>query len=217
MGSEPTPTPKLSLLSLPSKPQESPAGMLTPPIHTLASVPFQWEEAPGKPRPLATNQVHPKSKTARCLELPPRMLCEARVNNVPSPATVSDVPDLGAQHQSLPRSRSLSFGKGMSLFSRFENLGRRDNKGGAISGSSRWGSFRRNKQVVEGSVDISTSPVVDRGCGGGGEGVSTKVKITRIRRKSSFLSFSSTRTHLWTNIYESFKQVGLWKRRQQKN
>ncbi|KAJ9146537.1 hypothetical protein P3X46_028787 [Hevea brasiliensis] len=210
MGSEASPTPRLPLFSLRSKSNE-PQGLPTPPIHTLASVPFQWEEAPGKPRPCTTtNEQQPKSKTARCLELPPRLLCEAKVNNLPSPTTILDGPYLG---HSRSRSRSLSFGKGMSSFSSLENLGRRGNKGRMIFGSSRWGSFRRNKEVVEGSVDFSSSPVFDSGDGG----LSTKVKITRIRRKSSFLSFSSTRSHLWTNIYESFKQVVPWRRRQQRN
>ncbi|XP_021658005.2 uncharacterized protein At4g00950 [Hevea brasiliensis] len=212
MGSEPSPAPKLSFFSLPSKPQESP-GLSTSPIHTLASVPFLWEEAPGKPRPWTTNQVHPNSKTARCLELPPRLFCEARVNNMPSPTTVLDEPYLSAHHQSLSHSSSLSFGKGRSLFSSFENLATRDGKGRVIFGSSRWGSFRRNKPVVEGSVDFSSSPVFDRR---GVDGVTAKVKITRIR-KSSFLGFSSTRSHLWTDIYKSFKQVAPWRRRQQKN
>ncbi|XP_043810148.1 uncharacterized protein LOC110608512 isoform X2 [Manihot esculenta] len=190
MGSEPTPIPKLSLFLLPSKPN-GPPGLPTTPMHTLASVPFQWEEAPGKPRPCTTtNQLQPKSKTTRFLELPPRLLCEAKVNNMPSPTTILDGPYLG---HSLSRSRSLSFGKGMPSFSSLENLGRRGNKGRVIFGSSRWGSFRRNKEGVEDSVVFSSSPVFDSGDGG----VGTKVKITRIRRKSSFLSFSSTKSHLW--------------------
>lgn len=174
---EASPTPKLSLFLLPKK-QHNPPGLSTPPIHTLASVPFKWEEAPGKPRPCNKTQSNPKSSTVRCLELPPRLLNEAKVNNMPSPTTVLDGPDVGR-----PLSRSLSLGKGRS----FENLGRKvSNKDKVIFASSRWGSFRRNKDVVDGSDD---------GDYDGG----TKVKITRVKRRSSFLSFSSSRSHLWVS------------------
>ncbi|EEF45671.1 conserved hypothetical protein [Ricinus communis] len=201
---EPSPAPKLSLLSLPNKPyeqQQQQPGLLTPPIHAPASVPFKWEEAPGKPRPSCTNNKsnsnnhHPKPKTAkRCLDLPPRLLFEAsKVNNIPSPTTVLDGPYMGTtttrdDHQSLSRSRSLSFGKGRS----FIGLQKLNKKG-----SSRWGSFRKDsntKEVVcDGSVDFSVPCGFDDGDHG------SKVKITRIKRKPSFLtSFSSSsRSHLW--------------------
>ncbi|KDP25769.1 hypothetical protein JCGZ_23924 [Jatropha curcas] len=204
---EKSPAPKLSFLSLPNKPQDPP-GLLTPPIHTLASVPFQWEEAPGKPRLSNTHhhQPPPKSKTARCLELPPRLLNEAKVNNVSSPTTVLDGPYLSSQSNSLTRSSSLSFRNGKS-FSNLDNLSRRSNKGRGIFWSSRWGSFRGNhKEVIEGSIDLSSSACNGHD-GGGSSGGDTKVKVTRVRRKFSFFSFSSTRSHSWTNIYESFKQV----------
>ena len=77
--------PKLSLYSLPSKPPTLP-DRLTPPLNTVAAVPFLWEEAPGKPRP--THDDPPKSKAVRSLDLPPRLT--ALVNNeiIPSPTTV---------------------------------------------------------------------------------------------------------------------------------
>lgn len=88
--------PKLSLTVFPShKPiaSESP-WTLTPPLHPMASVPFEWEEAPGRPRPInISGQCKPNS--ARCLELPPRMLVEAQVmtSHMPSsPTTVLDGP-----------------------------------------------------------------------------------------------------------------------------
>ncbi|KAK9914441.1 hypothetical protein M0R45_038221 [Rubus argutus] len=70
MSSEASPEPKLSLFSLPSQPPEPP-GTLTPPLLTSVSVPFQWEEAPGKPRHCGGG-TEPKAKCARSLELPPR-------------------------------------------------------------------------------------------------------------------------------------------------
>ncbi|KAJ6976668.1 hypothetical protein D5086_022882 [Populus alba] len=72
LGYDPSPTPKLSLFSLPGKLHESPARMLTSPIHTLASVPFKWEDAPGKPSPPCMPQSD-EPKIDRCLELPPRL------------------------------------------------------------------------------------------------------------------------------------------------
>ncbi|KAJ6410996.1 hypothetical protein OIU84_007699 [Salix udensis] len=170
LGYDPSPTPKLALFSFSGKRHESPAGMLTPPIHTLASVPFKWEEAPGKPRPSCISTHQSKPKFARCLELPPRLLNEVKVSNSPSPSTVLDGPYV---------SRSLSLGKGSS-WSSLENLG----GAGKVSNSS--------------------------GVSHGGE---TKVKITRIRRRSSFLGLSHSRSHFWTDMYESFKHAVPWTRR----
>lgn len=196
LGYDPSPTPKLSLFSLSSKLHESPAGMLTPPIHTLASVPFKWEEAPGKPRPSCATQSKPKF--ARCLELPPRLLNEAKVSNMPSPTTVFDGPYLP---------RSLSLGKGRSL-SNLENLGcgEVNSKERVTFGSGRWGFFRKNNKEVaapsHGDIGVNH---------GGREAV--RVKITRIRRRSSFLGLSHTRSHFWTDMYESFKHAVPWTRR----
>ncbi|KAK7338075.1 hypothetical protein VNO77_18673 [Canavalia gladiata] len=59
-------------------PEEEKSGMLTPPLHTSASVPFRWEQEPGKPIPflLTHSDLLPK-----CLKLPPRLL-------IPSPTTL---------------------------------------------------------------------------------------------------------------------------------
>ncbi|KAI3735425.1 hypothetical protein L6452_14922 [Arctium lappa] len=52
-------------------------GSCTPPPHTVATVPFQWEEAPGKPRSASTTTANDpppqKSKSFRSLHLPPKM------------------------------------------------------------------------------------------------------------------------------------------------
>ena len=187
MGSEAecetTPTPKLSLYSFLGKAKE-PSGMITPPVHTSVSIPFQWEEAPGKPRPFhsTTSDTTSQSKpnAARCLELPPRLLAEAKVANMPSPTTVLDGPDGGRF-----LSYTLSFRKGGSFRSP-DN--KRVNKEKVKFGSSRWGSFRKAGRVVQGSFDFAT-PVVD-----GGDGA--QVKITRVRRKGSLLSLSQARSHV---------------------
>ncbi|KAJ7965330.1 DUF688 domain-containing protein [Quillaja saponaria] len=132
--------PKLALFSLPSKPSETP-GLLSPPSQTTASIPFQWEEAPGKPRPCNT-QFKPNS--ARSLELPPRLLFsgQAKVTNMPSPTTVLDGPYVG---------------QNLSFSSSFRNPADSVKSSGYF-GSRRWSSFRKNnKEVVESNFDFSAS------------------------------------------------------------
>ncbi|RVW14530.1 hypothetical protein CK203_077268 [Vitis vinifera] len=155
MGSDqflPISSPKLPIYSLPVK-KEEPPGMLTPPLQAAVSVPFEWEEAPGKPR--AWNRGE-KARSARCLDLPPRMSARVKISDVCSPTTVLEGPYVG---------RSVSFGNG----------------GGKSDGAKERSSVA---------------------AGGGGE-KETKVKITRMTRKGSFLGMSSTRSHLWG--FASFK------------
>ncbi|KAA8533590.1 hypothetical protein F0562_030976 [Nyssa sinensis] len=198
-------TPKLSLYSLPSKPPEPP-GMLTPPLNTLASVPFQWEEVPGKPRACTTMITDsPKSKTAarRCLDLPPRLLTEAKVTSMPSPTTVLDGPYVG---RSLSETLSFSLGKG-SFRSHEARMG-----GGKRECKERWnfsswscGSLKENSGIFGGNFEFSNS--ADGGCaGGGGESNDTKVKITRIKRRSSFLSLSNARFNLWQALTKALSK-----------
>ncbi|KAK7828158.1 uncharacterized protein At4g00950 isoform X1 [Quercus suber] len=198
-------TPKLSLFSFPSNPPE-PTGTLTPPPRIQASVPFRWEEAPGKPRPCTktTTESSSKPKCARSLELPPRLLLsESKMTKTPSPTTVLDGPYVG---------RSISFR--FSLRSPEALVGKKlaKDKGGSM----RWGSFRKTKEVVEGIFDFSSYPVVDSGGGGGGGG-DTKMKITRVKKRSgSFSNLSHTKPPFLANIYESLKQAVPWRRRQER-
>lgn len=208
MGSPPTP--KLSLYSFPSMAKE-PSGMITPPIHASVSIPFLWEEAPGRPRRSyrgSENETDTsngsKPNVARCLELPPRLLAEAKVANMPSPTTVLDGPDSGRVV-----SRTLSFRKGGSFRSP-DN--KRLSKEKVLFGSSRWGSFRKAGRVVQGSSFDSSDPPMVNGRDGGGSGGGTQVKITRVRRKGSLLSLTQARSHVLASIYESFKQVVPWRR-----
>ncbi|KAG4914124.1 hypothetical protein AAZX31_19G242200 [Glycine max] len=85
MGEEQRSIARLPLFSIQS-PETERSGMATPPLETLASVPFRWEQVPGKPRP-STALVpfsNPPDLLPKCLELPPRLL-------IPSPATVFKV------------------------------------------------------------------------------------------------------------------------------
>ena len=75
------------------------SGMVTPPLYTSASVPFGWEEEPGKPRP-CTALV--SFTTQKSLELPPRLqLLDdddatklSKVSELPSPTTVLEGPSV---------------------------------------------------------------------------------------------------------------------------
>ncbi|XP_030467146.2 uncharacterized protein At4g00950-like [Syzygium oleosum] len=194
----PTP-PQLSLFSLPRKPLEPP-GMLTPPLHSkAASVPFKWEEAPGKPRH-CRHAAEPKpAAAAGCLDLPPRLLSGAAVHDGPYyPGRAPSFRTLGGSFRS-PESRS-----------------RRDIRERVTFGSMRWGfpGKERVSGVVEGSPGISLSVLYDDG--GVGEESVTKVKITRVSRRKSFFSLSHAKSHLWESIYGGFKQVVPWRRRQDK-
>ena len=160
---------KLSLLVPPrtSMPPEAPT---PPPRTTTVSVPFQWEEAPGKPRPCHTRSEPNKgSDVARTLELPPRLLfLETKVSNsMPSPTTVLDGPYVG---------RATSF---TSSF-RTPKESWKDN-----FGSSRWGGVK--KKNGEGSFDFSSWT----------EDGTSKVNITRVRRRGSF---SQARSQLWVSL-----------------
>ncbi|XP_028790750.1 uncharacterized protein At4g00950 isoform X2 [Neltuma alba] len=190
MGSDDGTPPKLSLLiSRPDKPPEMP----TPPLHAAASVPFQWEEAPGKPR---HRPAESKPKIARTLNLPPRLLSsEAKVSSAPSPTTVLDGPFMG-RTMSLTSSRNAS----------------KDYWSGNF-GSSRWRSFKRNrekeeeKEVGGGSFDFPNRAA---------DGRTAKGRISRagIRRRGSFLG-NTYRSNLWASICDSLKQVVPWRRKQE--
>lgn len=94
---------KLRLNAIPKRVKEA-AGEITvtPPVQKLATVPFEWEEAPGKPRP-----TEPKSKAVRCLQLqlPPTQAIAIRQ---PSPTSVLDDSLNSLSNLPLCRSRSLS-------------------------------------------------------------------------------------------------------------
>ncbi|KAK7317114.1 hypothetical protein RJT34_01081 [Clitoria ternatea] len=178
---QPTYTPtKLSLLiSRPNMPPETPP----PPPHTTVSVPFKWEEAPGKPR-----HCHTQSEPAKTLELPPRLffLESNKLSNIdgPSPTTVLDGPYVG---------RAMSFSSSYRTPREHWN---------SHFGSTRWSGLKKiNKDDDEGIFDFSDNCTIK-----------PKVKIAR---RSTFLTISKPTSHFWANIYDSFKQVVPWRRKQQ--
>ncbi|CAJ1974411.1 unnamed protein product [Sphenostylis stenocarpa] len=185
---EPTYTPtKLPLLiSRPTTAAETPPPPPPPssPPQTTISVPFKWEEAPGKPRHCHT-ESEPDDGVKRTLELPPRLLF---LLDGPSPTTVLDGPYVG---------RAMSF-----------TTSYRTPRGYCNSnfGSSRWSGYKKiTTDDSEGSFDFSPDCST----------TTPNVKITRVPRRGSSWTLSKQRSHIWASIYESFKQVVPWKRKQQ--
>lgn len=93
-------------------PEEHESGMLTPPLHTSASVPFRWEEEPGKPRPCTALTTTTNNISEGGLELPPRLKLvvpapstnDQKMTKMSSPTTVLDGP-----YHNLPLFQSSSF------------------------------------------------------------------------------------------------------------
>lgn len=85
--------PKLPLLAFAAMDSPDRSGMPTPPIHTSVSVPFRWEEEPGKPRfcfrtPNNSSDSKNTATQRKCLELPPRLLLmDPKVPKLPPPTT----------------------------------------------------------------------------------------------------------------------------------
>ncbi|KAG9448217.1 hypothetical protein H6P81_014345 [Aristolochia fimbriata] len=222
------PTLKLSFYTLPNQSPE-PAGMLTPPLRPPASVPFLWEEAPGKPRSFSTTGdgdgdgesegdregLFSVGCRVRCLDLPPRLQNEASL--VTSPTTVLDGPYI-ARSASCTSQRSVKDsspekGPGSGFFHRKEKDKMKDRV------LAFWGKKTRK---VKGEAGIETNggrnSTFDQfpcssalSVAGDGEDNFTRVKITRFRRTGSFVNISSSTTHFWETISGGIKQVVPWR------
>ncbi|EOX95677.1 hypothetical protein QUC31_005159 [Theobroma cacao] len=227
-------TPKLPLFSASHAHMQSPerSGMLTPPLHALASVPFRWEEEPGKPKPcttLATIFSNPNDFAQKCLELPPRLLLDAKITDkLPSPTTVLEGPYRGRA-----RFQSSSFRMASECYGSFRAgsyspemvhldtmvLSKRGYKEKGFLGSWRRRALKARREVGGKSYVFPSSGDRDSECCREGEesSGSTSVKITRIRRVGSFSSLSHSKSHFWASIYEGLKQVVPWSKRERKD
>ncbi|GMI98974.1 hypothetical protein like AT4G27810 [Hibiscus trionum] len=199
-------SPRLPLFSSPHAHMVSPErpGTLTPPLRSSASVPFLWEEEPGKPKACATVSPFPDNFARKCLELPPR-LQEANKNNnkVCSPTTVLDGPYMGRT-----RFQSSSF---------------------RMVKSERYGSFRGPENMVPERVEREKDGFHGsrrRSDGGGKSYVfpsygeeynSSSVNIRRMNKCGSLNSRSLSKSHFWASIYEGLKQVVPWSKREKKD
>ncbi|KAL4586164.1 hypothetical protein LXL04_010796 [Taraxacum kok-saghyz] len=240
--SDPISIPKLQLFSMAVPRLPEPSGMLTPPLQTSASVPFRWEEQPGKPRPctdLILASTHHTTTVNRCLELPPRLtMVESNViTKTPSPTTVLDGPGDTASvgGKSLFPSSSFRFAKerrrkGQRQRSFDSNCSggwspNDDSSGGGHQlllpgnkeepqkvGRGLFGSFR-----LRGShkpKDGKDSSVISPSSMSSMDSGFFEKKAKRMRRNSSVSKV--TRSHFWTAIYEGFRQVVPWKKKSKK-
>ncbi|KAJ7962599.1 DUF688 domain-containing protein [Quillaja saponaria] len=231
--SEPSSIPKLPLLSIQLMQSPERSGMLTPPLHTSASVPFRWEEEPGKPRPCTalTPFINSTDFVHKCLELPPRLQIDANNTKLASPTTVLDGPYMGR-----PKIQSSSFRISKECYGSFSHergskeyygsfshergqlgtilLSKRGLKERGWFGSWRRKAFKGKREVNGGSYVFPSS--VDRESDSGssafGDGhTDTRAKVTKIKRTGSFSSPSHVRSHFWTTIREGLKQVVPWR------
>ncbi|XP_021748181.1 uncharacterized protein At4g00950-like [Chenopodium quinoa] len=173
-----TTIPKLPLYSLKNQ-QQRYSGNLTSPLHTSASVPFKWEEHPGKPLPCLTLALPSTvTNTVKSLELPPRLLNESKFTKTPSPTTVLEGPYSNFT-SAVGKSSSFRFlrkrqGSFDGTFSLWGSRGSSPERGllGTIvlsrSGSSRrenkglFGSWKK-KDFKSSNNNSKTSEVVDEG------------------------------------------------------
>ncbi|KAJ4728096.1 DUF688 domain-containing protein [Melia azedarach] len=224
---------KLPLFSIPAN-MHSPErpGMLTPPLHTSAAVPFRWEEEPGKPKPCTALATIPDSEndlSQKCLELPPRLLLmDANMTKLSSPTTVLDGPYVGRSSRFQGPSFRMSsecygsFRKSLSPERDHDEFGalvlskRVHNNDKGLFGSWRKKSLKSKKEVGGGSYVFPSSVDRESECSREGEG-SSGSSITRIRRSGSFTTVSRARPRFWATLCGGLKQVVVpWRNRKAK-
>ncbi|PIN24551.1 hypothetical protein CDL12_02736 [Handroanthus impetiginosus] len=201
---------KLPFLHIPLATMDSPehpSGLSTPPLQTLVSVPFKWEEQPGKPRPCS--DIIPLPEPVKCLELPPcRMEPANKITKTPSPTTVLD----GPYNVGKPKFSSFRFlREGHDSFESCTS----GSPEGLLGGSNKKGFFSKfrggRKEFDGGSSRFSSSSF----CSSDSDESCVKVKDSgggKMRRNGSFYSFSHARpSHILATIYEGLKQVVQWK------
>ncbi|MED6194454.1 hypothetical protein PIB30_028752 [Stylosanthes scabra] len=192
-----------------SSPERS--GTVTPPLCTLASVPFHWEEEPGKPRATSNAIVtltNSKSKSNSSLQLPPRLQQllhdegdDDDATKVHSPSSVLEGPYCVSRSNTchLPPS-SRSFNKAMRMKERgwFGSL--RGEKG-----------FNVRREVTRGSYVFTSNSTSSSAEEDYHVNVSdNKVRsVTKMQRSRSISHLFHAKP--WTMICESFKQVVPWK------
>lgn len=203
--------PKLSLYSLPSQRRE-PSGMATPPLRVPVSVPFSWEEAPGKPRKepgLRDPRPSPSRGWRRGLDLPPRMVVEEMRGNNVSSVTALDGPYVLGRAATCS---SFSWGENPVKSKERGVWFWRRGKGRKVRRDRNWEmSFKGLRGFISPSLSSSSQSSADSSVG---DGVGNeeeeeakhdrKVRITRFTRTKSLASVSSYATsHLWVCLPSS--------------
>ncbi|XP_072966822.1 uncharacterized protein At4g00950-like [Typha angustifolia] len=211
--------PKISFYSLPRQ-RPDPPGLATPPLRLPVSIPFVWEEAPGKPKEesgiraqdLVRRHSTPSPFRSRVLDLPPRMA--GKTDDVDSPTTVLDGPySLSgcysfAHAEEEPHVGVSGRKKEKAVWFWRRRKVRRDGKWEAsLDGASP--SFPNPSSVSSHSCYNSGDGDVGRS-----EEEERKVRLKRFRSSRSLaLSVSLDGTsQLWARLCESMKQVVPWRR-----
>ncbi|KAL6575619.1 hypothetical protein OROHE_000996 [Orobanche hederae] len=204
---------------------DHPSGISTPPLQPAASVPFKWEQEPGKPRP--GTQATTPPEPAKCLDPPPcRMQFAAagtdpatRITETPSPSSILEGPydynNVGRPRFSSSRflirdgqdsSGSYSIADTEIPTPREGALlgGGRKSKGKGLFGKFKGGnggSFEFSSRSCDSSSDESRRRRTENS---GGK--------KKLRRRASFSGDSHAKSsHIWATIYEGFKHVVHWK------
>ncbi|KAG4940141.1 hypothetical protein JHK87_044012 [Glycine soja] len=215
--------PKLPLLNPPTMHSPERSGMKTPPLFTSASVPFGWEEEPGKPRP-CTDIVSFSNPTPKCLELPPRLLLDSQNNNksnkLSSPTTVLEGPYPYVATTNTCNSPSFRMNEDLygSFGSERGKLGtmvlnqgvgiKEEEKEKGWFGSWREKALKREASGGGGSYVFPSSVEKDPEC----VGTHKKVRSMRKRnRPGSFTNPFHAKSSVWTTMCEGLKRVVPWR------
>jgi hypothetical protein len=205
-------TPRLPLFSVPLMQSTEPSGMLTPPFHSSAAVPFRWEEEPGKPRP-CTALANISDFATKCLELPPRLLSSD--TKLTSPTTVLDGPYAGTRS----KFQSSSFRISRECYGSFSHERAQLGAPTPLSLSKRrgwlgsWGrrAFKSKKEVGGFSHVFPSTLDKESDCGTtAGESNNKKGKMTKIKRAGSLSNLSHARSHFWVSITSFFFFFFFW-------
>ncbi|GAU37399.1 hypothetical protein TSUD_361040, partial [Trifolium subterraneum] len=184
--------PKLPLLN-PSPLMYSPerSGTKTPPLYISASVPFVWEEEPGKPKPCTDIVTFSNPTTLiKCLELPPKLQ---------SPTTVLDGPYKKECESQSFGSENVKLG---SLILKEEEMG------GKKKGF--FGNWRKKDIKVKKHVFLSSSVDKDNGEIIGSD-KNLQMKKIKHYGSSSFDNPFHAKSPVWTKMCEGLKRVVPWK------
>ncbi|OIW02301.1 hypothetical protein TanjilG_11195 [Lupinus angustifolius] len=198
--------PRLSLFKFNPSSIHSPerSGMQTPPSRTSVSVPFRWEEEPGKPKP-CTDLVcfSNKPTTPKCLELPPRLLISDANNTkqlLPSPTTVLEglfVDDDWNGSFAAERAQ---------LGTTVITNGVVGNKEKGWFGSWREKVFKVNREV-SGGVDKDADNI-----GNIIGGSHKRLRITKVKLSISSSNISHAKSCVWISQYFGFSNTNKWYR-----
>ncbi|CAM8917673.1 unnamed protein product [Rhodiola kirilowii] len=173
------------------------SGCSTPPFQVSVSVPFKWEEEPGKPIP-CTDLIHFTEPISLKLIPPPRMAwVDPKVTKTPSPTTVLDgsclsSPERGKLGPMIMSNNREKMVKKKRLFGswswrsdkskRSGKMGKREGLGGSFvysSSSSAATSF-------DDGMDCCSEYGGESECVAGGD----QVKMSKIKKSKSFFSFT---------------------------